>query len=116
MAASEAICQQGGVTTTQYQAMLALGCAPETLSMKQLAQQLILQHHSAVQLVDRLAKAGLVERIASARDGRIALVVLTAKGESKLGKLAELHMAELLKQEPQLATSLAQLKNARETQ
>ncbi len=78
--------------------------------MKQLAEQLLLKHHSAVQLVDRLSNAGLVERVVSERDARVALVKLTAKGESALEALAELHLAEMLKREPRLTSSLRLLR------
>ena len=110
LASSEAICRQAGVTTTQYQAMLALGCTAEFSSLKQLAEQLLLKHHSAVQLVDRLSDAGLVKRMASEQDARVALVKLTAKGEGALEALAELHLAEILKQEPRLTSSLRLLR------
>jgi DNA-binding MarR family transcriptional regulator len=106
LASSEHICRQAGVTTTQYQAMLALGCTAEFSSLKQLAEQLLLKHHSAVQLVDRLSAAGLVKRVVSERDARVVLVKLTAKGESKLEALAELHLAEMLRQEPLLTNAL----------
>ena len=114
LAASEAICQQAGVTTTQYQAMLALGCSVQIVSMKQLAEQLLLKHHSAVQLVDRLSDARLVERVASEHDARVVLVILTAKGESKLEALAETHLKEILNQEPQLTSSLRQLRKQKD--
>jgi DNA-binding MarR family transcriptional regulator len=78
--------------------------------MKQLAEQLLLKHHSAVQLVDRLSDAGLVERVAVKRDARVVLVVLTVKGESELDALAKLHLAEMLKQEPRLTRSLRLLR------
>jgi DNA-binding MarR family transcriptional regulator len=45
---------------------------------RELADQMLLQHHGAVQLVDRLCKAGLARRIHSAKDRRSVLVVLTA--------------------------------------
>jgi DNA-binding MarR family transcriptional regulator len=110
LAASEGICREAGVTTTQYQAMLAVGCAAHRFSMKELAEQLLLKHHSAVQLVDRLCEARLVERVASDHDARVVLVVLTTKGESKLEALAELHLMEMLKREPQLTSSLRRLR------
>jgi DNA-binding MarR family transcriptional regulator len=110
LASSEQICLQGGVTTTQYQAMLAVGCAAEFISIKELAEQLLLKHHSAVQLVDRLSAAGLVRRVASERDARVALVRLTSKGEGKLAALAELHLAEMLRQEPLLTSALQLLR------
>jgi DNA-binding MarR family transcriptional regulator len=71
---------------------------------------LLLKHHSAVQLVDRLSDAGLVERVTAKHDARIVLVVLTAKGERELEALAKLHLAEMLKHEPELTRSLQQLR------
>ena len=106
LASSEAICRRAGVTTTQYQAMLALGCSAQSLSMKQLAEQLHLKHHSAVQLVDRLSDAGLVERAPANHDARIVLILLTAKGESELEALANLHLEEMVKHESQLSAAL----------
>jgi len=106
LASSEAICRRAGVTTTQYQAMLALGCSAQNISMKQLAEQLRLKHHSAVQLVDRLSESKLVERVAAKHDARVVFVVLTAKGESELDALAKLHLAEMIKHEPELTRSL----------
>lgn len=110
LASSEAICRRAGVTSTQYQAMLAVGCSVQHISMKQLAEQLQLKHHSAVQLVDRLSDLGLTERVAAKHDARVVLVVLTAKGESELEALAESHLREMLKHEPQLTMSLALLR------
>ena len=78
--------------------------------MKHLAELLLLKHHSAVQLVDRLSDAGLVERVAVKRDARVVLVVLTARGESELDTLAKLHLAEMLKQESRLTRSLRLLR------
>ena len=91
--------------------MLALACSAELFSIKQLAEQLLLKHHSAVQLVDRLSAAGLVKRVASERDARVVLVSLTTKGEAEFEALAELHLAELLRQEPRLSGALQLLRN-----
>jgi DNA-binding MarR family transcriptional regulator len=69
-----------------------------------------LKHHSAVQLVDRLSAAGLVERVVSERDARVAIVRLTSNGERKFKALAELHLAEVLRQEPMLTSALQLLR------
>jgi DNA-binding MarR family transcriptional regulator len=79
--------------------------------VKDLADQMLLQHHGAVQLIDRLVKAGLVERRRSPTDGRSVLVAMTAKGERLLGHLAATHIKKLLKQELLLAKSLKQLRS-----
>ena len=110
LAASEAISRNGGVTAQQYQALLAIGCGPEALTMKDLAEQLLLQSHAAVQMVNRLEKAGLVTRSPSLSDGRSVLLKLAPEGEALLDRLADQHLAEMLKQEPQLTESLRRLK------
>jgi hypothetical protein len=71
LAASEAISRAAGVTQQQYQALLAIQAwSPEAMTMKDLADQLLLTHHAAVQLVNRLTKAGRAARAPSPSDGR----------------------------------------------
>jgi DNA-binding MarR family transcriptional regulator len=111
IAASETISRAAGITQQQYQAMLAIKTWPyENMSMKDLAEQLLLSHHAAVQLVDRLAKAGLAERRASTGDRRSVHLDLTARGAGVLDELAAMHLAEMLRQEPVLMSSLRRLK------
>lgn len=111
LAASETLCRQAGVTTQQYQAMLAIKTRQgETMAMKDLAEQLLLTPHAAVQLVDRLSKAGLAGRRPSSEDRRSVCVELTELGEQLLDRLASQHLKEVLRQEPQLSASLKRLK------
>ena len=110
LAASEAISRASGVTAQQYQALLAIGCGPDPMTMKDLAEQLLLQQHAATQMVDRLQKAGLVDRDPSPTDGRSVVLTLTGAGKGLLSDLAERHLAEMLKQEPHLTRSLRRLK------
>ena len=111
LAASETISKNAGVTQQQYQAMLAIKTWPsETMTMGDLADQLLLTHHAAVQLVNRMAKAGVAERAPSSTDRRSVLVKLTTPGEALLGRLAGLHMDEVLRQEPQLTRSIRRLR------
>ena len=114
LAASERISAESGITTQQYQAMLSIGAAAEPLAMKDLAEDLLLQPHAAVQMVDRLQKLDLAERRASPLDGRVVLVALTDKGDELLERLAERHLEELLKQEPKLTEVLRRLKRAKD--
>jgi DNA-binding MarR family transcriptional regulator len=81
--------------------------------MKDLAEELLLQPHAAVQMVDRLQKLDLAERSASPLDGRVVLVTLTDKGEDLLDGLAARHLEELLKQEPRLTEALKRLKRTK---
>jgi len=113
LAASERISAESGITTQQYQAMLAIGAAAEPLAMKDLAEELMLQPHAAVQMVDRLQKLELAERRASPLDGRVVLVALTEKGDDLLDGLAARHLEELLKQEPKLTDVLRRLKRSK---
>jgi DNA-binding MarR family transcriptional regulator len=111
IAASETISRAAGVTQQQYQAMLAIKTWPyENMSMKDLAEQLLLSHHAAVQLVDRLAKAELAERRPSTEDRRSVHLDLTARGAEVLDELAAMHLTEMQRQEPMLMSSLRRLK------
>ena len=99
LAASEGISRESGITAQQYQALLAIGCGPDPMTIKDLAEQLLLQQHGATQMVDRLQKAGLVDRAPSSTDGRSVVLTLTEEGGTLLAELAGRHVAELLKQE-----------------
>ena len=66
--------------------------------MKDLAEQLLLTHHAAVQLVNRLAKAVLVARTPSPTDRRSVLLQLTPAGRDLIDTLATLHLEEVLRQ------------------
>lgn len=111
LASSEAICREAKITAQQYQALLAIKTkSSETISMKELAEQLVITPHAAVQLVDRLAKAGFAQRQASAVDRRSVLLALTDQGERLLERLASRHLDEMYRQEPLLTRSLRQLR------
>ncbi|HEY5409901.1 MAG TPA: MarR family transcriptional regulator [Caulobacteraceae bacterium] len=111
LAGSESLSREAGVTPPQYQAMLAIKTRPgATMAMKELAEQLLLTHHAAVQMVDRLAKAGLASREASTADRRLVLLKLTPKGEALLDELAARHLEVMLRQEPALSASLKDLR------
>ena len=111
LAASEAINREAGITQQQYQALLAIKTSDSArMTMTDLADQLLLTHHAAVQMVDRLARAGLAERRHSDRDRRVVLLFLTHKGDALINELAARHLAEMQRQEPQLRRSLNQLK------
>ena len=87
-----------------------LGYLNQARSLGDLADQLLLTHHAAVQLVNRMAKAGVAARAPSSTDRRSVLVKLTGSGEALLDRLAGLHMEEVLRQEPQLTRSMRRLR------
>jgi DNA-binding MarR family transcriptional regulator len=83
------------LTGAQHQLLLAVrghGSAP---SVRDLADHLLLRHHSVVELVDRAERAGLVIRVADVEDHRIVRVHLTAEAEDRLVALSRAHLEEL---------------------
>ena len=100
-----------GLTGQHYQAMLVVrGCPDERrVTINDLAQQLLLKHNSAVELVDRLAELDLLSREPSASDGRKVELQLTTRGRNVLAKLAALHRAELQRIGPELERFFADL-------
>ena len=101
---SESAARDYGVTTQQYQALLAIKASQEeALLVRELADELLLKHNNTVQLVNRLADAGYVRRSPSKKDGRAVVLTLTAKGESKVDALATIHFRELLSRQKELS-------------
>ncbi len=86
-----------GMTQQQYQALLALKThsGAEPLTISGLAALLLIKHHSAVGMVDRLEKQGIVRREPSLRDRRVVGVRLTTRGSRAIGRVAKIHRDEL---------------------
>jgi DNA-binding MarR family transcriptional regulator len=111
MAFSEAVTREAGVTSQQYQALLVIKThLARAIMIRDLADQMLLPHNGAVQLIDRLVDADLAKRMHSSTDRRRVLVAMTKKGEKVLERLAANHIAELLMHEPILAESLKRLR------
>ena len=111
LAFTDVVLARAEVTSQQYQAMLVIKTnANAQIVIKELAEQMLLPHNGAVQLVDRLATAGLAERVPSQEDRRSVFIRLSAKGQQVLHELARSHVEELLANEPLLADSLAKLR------
>ena len=112
---SEIEAEKGGLTAQNYQALLALRACPKEnpLTINDLAQELMIRHNTAVGLVDRLTKQGLVAREPSPEDGRKVYLRLTPKGDRILEKLAEVHREELQRIGPQLEQLLRQITHAK---
>lgn len=96
--------QAAGLSPQQHQALLAIKgfAADEPVSIRALATQLHLRHHSVVGLIDRLAKARLVRRVADPADKRRVQLELTAKGEALIAQLSTAHRDELRRLGPEL--------------
>ena len=108
LAFSETASEKSGLTPQQYQALLAIKgfSNPEPISVGDLARLLLIRHHTAVELMDRMTKLGLLSRIVDEQDGRRVLLKLTAKGEQKLRMLAKIHFEALRSASPALARIL----------
>ena len=111
---SEQAAREAGLTPTQHQALLAIhgfpGRARSSVTVGDLAERLKIKHNSAVGLVDRLARQGLVTRVPSKGDRRRVVVGLTARGVRVLERLALVHREELLRVGPVLASLMAALR------
>lgn len=92
----------------QYMGLLALRGLPadQEPTIRALAERLQIQHHSAVELVDRMEKRGLFQRERSTRDRRQVLVKVTPRGEKLLSRLVRHRIAELRVTAPELTRAL----------
>jgi DNA-binding MarR family transcriptional regulator len=107
IAFSEARAKELGLEPQQHQLLLAVRSfvgAPPTI--RKLADQLVLKHHSAVELVGRLERRGLVRRERTSADRREVSVCITTRGEEVLSKLTALHHQELRRAGPLLVSAL----------
>lgn len=103
-----------GLEPQQYQALLALRATPDgkAMTVGELAEELLIRPHSAVGLVTRLEKQGLVIREKGATDRRQVFVLPTPRGNELLSGLAAAHKEELRKAVPALRTLIDQLDGA----
>jgi DNA-binding MarR family transcriptional regulator len=108
---SEEAARQAGLEPQHHQLMLAVKGAGEGLRppITYVAERLQLQHHSAVELVDRLVKRGLIQRTRGQRDRRQVHVHLTARGERILKQLTLHHREELRTLAPALVSALKKI-------
>jgi DNA-binding MarR family transcriptional regulator len=111
LAFAEAGARSVGLTSQQHQALLAIKAhtLSRTMSVGDLASQLLLKHHSAVELVGRLEKAGFTRRTVDPEDRRRVLISLTAKGQGVLEALSANNLRELRLIAPAFSGLLGQL-------
>lgn len=86
-----------GLTPAKHQLLLAVRGHPNPAgpTVGEIADYLLLRHHSAVGLIDRAAADGLVKRTRDSDSKSVVRVTLTAKGIRKLDGLSEAHLEEL---------------------
>jgi len=97
-----------GLERGQYQLMLAIKGLPQATRprIRDIANRMLIQHHSAVELINRLEAGGYVRRERAEDDRREVLVQLTNKGERVLAELALHHHEELQDAAPALVAAL----------
>jgi DNA-binding MarR family transcriptional regulator len=105
---SEQAARSAGLEPRQHQLLLALKGLPKAVRPRigELAERLQIQHHSAVELVNRLSAGGYVRRRRGGDDRREVLLVLMPKGERVLRDLSIHHREELRQQGPKLVRAL----------
>src|SRR5580698_1525208 len=79
---SEQQAEDAGLTPAQHQLLLAIRGHPDPRgpTIGEVADYLLLRHHSAVGLIDRADAAGLVQRSRDPEDHRVVRLQLTAMG------------------------------------
>jgi DNA-binding MarR family transcriptional regulator len=105
--------QSAGLTPAKHQLLLAIKghSDPAGPTIGEIADYLVLRHHSAVGLVDRAVKDGLVKRNKDRTKG-VVRATLTRAGEDKLDALAETHLEEISHLAPTMRTLWRALEHA----
>jgi len=108
---SENAARKAGIEPQQHQLLLAVRGLPEGLkpTIGALAERMQLQHHSTVELIDRLAERGFLCRLRSTDDRRQVLIKLTHEGEQFLQTLSLHHLEELQSAGPKFVRILQSL-------
>jgi DNA-binding MarR family transcriptional regulator len=108
---SENAAREAGIEPQQHQLLLAVRGLPEELkpTVGVLAERMQIQHHSTVELIDRLVERGFLLRLRSTDDKRQVLVKLTRDGEDFLQRLSLHHLQELQAAGPRFVKVLQSL-------
>jgi DNA-binding MarR family transcriptional regulator len=108
---SEDAARAAGLEPQQHQLLLTVKGMPgaRAARISDLAERLQIQHHSTVELVDRLAARGLVSRALGEDDRREVYVQLSPRGERILDRLTLHHKSELQRSAPALVAALDEI-------
>ena len=101
---SRAAAEQHGLTHAQHQLLLAVRghAGPQPPSIGEVAEYLLVRHHTASELVARIESLGLLERERDAADHRVVRLRLTDAGRDRLSRLTAVHLEELRRLSPLL--------------
>ncbi|HEY5266322.1 MAG TPA: MarR family transcriptional regulator [Acidimicrobiales bacterium] len=94
---SEQQARAAGLTTAHHQLLLTIRGHGDARgpTVGEVADYLLLRHHSAVGLIDRAEAAGLIARTRDDADHRVVRLRLSADGARRLERLSALHVEEL---------------------
>jgi len=94
---SQSAARRAGLTAQQHQALLAVRgfSGRGAISVGELADYLLIRHHTAVELVNRMTRLKILSRSLDGTDSRRVLVSLTREGERRLQQLSKIHLEEL---------------------
>jgi DNA-binding MarR family transcriptional regulator len=100
--------KRSGLSTQPYQALMAIRgfSIRAPVSIGDRAKYMLIRHHSAVGLVDRMVKLKIVSRSTDPSDGRRVLLGLTREGGRRLRRLYQIHVHELRTMGPTLTKML----------
>lgn len=102
---SEEAARAAGIEPQHHQILLAIR-AGYAESVAMLAERMQLQHHSTVELIDRVEARGLAQRTRSEQDHRQVVISLTPAGEDVLRDLSLHHRDQLRSEGPDLIRAL----------
>jgi DNA-binding MarR family transcriptional regulator len=93
----DAAAREAGLEPQQYLMLLAIRGLPDgsPAKIQSLADGLLIKHHSAVELIDRLERHGYVRRARSRDDRREVLVSILPKGQRLLEHVVQQRITEL---------------------
>jgi DNA-binding MarR family transcriptional regulator len=108
LAFSEQAAREAGIEPQQHQLLLALKGLPKGArpTIGTVAERLCIQHHTTVELVDKLEQRGLLERRRGTRDRREVLLRLTLRGGALLRRLSTIHREQLRTVGPAMVNAL----------
>src|SRR5947209_6032942 len=101
--------ENGSLNPEQYEALLAIKAFGSELTISQLSERLQIKHHSAVNIVDRLAERKLITRERAQTDRRLRNLQLTVKGEKLIEELAKAHRKEIAARSSEMIKALERL-------
>lgn len=112
---SEQAAKAAGMTPRQHQALLTIKGygRGKGVTVGELAEQLTIRHHSAVELSGRLCRNGLAVKQQDSTDRRRMLLNLTERAERALAELSAAHLDELSQIEPTLKRLLTSIERHR---